>query len=212
MTHRGGKGSTEMSRNIFLSITEFYFIVRKCIWPSWFYVFSGSCRLPRWQRHLLGCQTRCQFHQRFMRVFFVQNFGTKNYKAVFWVWSFGTKNFVQKNARVNVDEIDSRSRGYHSVSRFAGSSHQPTKQGRVNTSKNQSLKQFMTNYPSNNHQIKLQALHNLDHTGCKKPTWHLFGFKLKTLNWFFSIQRLSLYFTIFAFIRIIIENSFERNS
>ncbi len=27
--------------------------------------------------------TRCQFHQSFMRPFFVQNFGAKNYKAVF---------------------------------------------------------------------------------------------------------------------------------
>jgi len=29
-------------------------------------------------------------------VFFVQNFGAKNYKAVFWVRSFGAKNFEQK--------------------------------------------------------------------------------------------------------------------
>jgi hypothetical protein len=32
----------------------------------------------------------------FIRAFFVQNFGSKNYKAVFWVCNFWRQNFVRK--------------------------------------------------------------------------------------------------------------------
>ncbi len=39
------------------------------------------------------------FHQRFTRMFFVQNFGAKNYKAVFWVWHFLALKYQQKNVR-----------------------------------------------------------------------------------------------------------------
>jgi hypothetical protein len=43
----------------------------------------------------------CQFHQRFKRAFFVQNFGAKNYKAVqsTFVQNFGTKNTLSYKKR-----------------------------------------------------------------------------------------------------------------
>ena len=39
-----------------------------------------------------------QFHQRFTSMFFVQNFGAKNYKALFWVWNFVAPKFCTKKA------------------------------------------------------------------------------------------------------------------
>ncbi len=52
--------------------------------------------------------TRCQFHQCFPHVFFVQNFWRQNFKpkSQFCV-AFGAK-ILSKNAPINVDEIDFR--------------------------------------------------------------------------------------------------------
>jgi len=39
---------------------------------------------------------RSQFQQLFTWVFFIQNFGAKNYKAVFWVWNFLAPKYLLK--------------------------------------------------------------------------------------------------------------------
>jgi len=83
---------------------------------AWAHFLSNS-RLGEAQLYNLLWNTKknsnsssCQFHQRFLRAFFVQNFGDKNYEAGFWVWNFGAKNFVRKMRTKNVDEIDTRIR------------------------------------------------------------------------------------------------------
>jgi hypothetical protein len=43
------------------------------------------------------------FHQRFMRAFFIQNVSPKNYKAVFWVWKFLVPKYQQKMCAQNVE-------------------------------------------------------------------------------------------------------------
>jgi len=47
-----------------------------------------------------------RFHQHFTRAFFVQNFGTKNYKAVFWDWNFLAPKYRRKKRTQNVEKID----------------------------------------------------------------------------------------------------------
>jgi len=45
-----------------------------------------------------------RFHQHFTRAFFVQNFGTKNYKAVFWDWNFLAPKYRRKKRTQNVEK------------------------------------------------------------------------------------------------------------
>jgi len=52
----------------------------------------------------------CQFHQRFLRMFFVQNFCRQNFKPKSQLRSFWRQNFVQKTLEKNADEINNRMR------------------------------------------------------------------------------------------------------
>jgi len=53
---------------------------------------------------------RSQFHQCFMHVLFVQNFGAKNFKHKIQLCNFWHQNFVWKMRVKNVDETDGRCR------------------------------------------------------------------------------------------------------
>jgi hypothetical protein len=72
-------------------------------------VLSMTIRWYSWRKSGLLSHRRCQFHQPFMRTFFVQNFWCQNFKPKSQLHSFWCKNFVRKTHAKNVAEIDSRS-------------------------------------------------------------------------------------------------------